>query len=437
MSLIRTGSRTRRSSWPWARGSRSGSRFAAAVTGSAACTASTGEDPRATSSAAPPAASRSSASRRSSSTACRPSISTECCPGCAISPTCRSVVYPNLGYYSEAGWRFDERVGPEAYAEHGRRLAGGRSPDRGGLLRHLAGAHRRGRRPTRRNDVPAGRPRSRSRRSRPMPFPSSQRSPRRPGGTSWDATSTRCPFRRSSASPTSSSRRQAAFSSGSTCGSRRSAPGKRCLDVGCGSGLLAIQLALNGAEHVHAVDIQRQAVANTLANAFRNGVSDRVTGAEADIYTYEPSERYDVVVASLYQMPVDPYEQFTGHRPLDYWGRNLVDHFIRLLPRVLADEGVAYLMQLSIISQLRTDGDPRGAPASPPASSTSASSATGRSSTSTRSRSGASRRSPMRTTWISAARTSSSRTCSRSRAGPALTRAAAVETFAGEIREEE
>ena len=68
----------------------------------------------------------------------------------------------------------------------------------------------------------------------------------------------------------------------------------------------------------------------------------------------EPEERYDVVVASLYQMPVDPYEQFTGHRPLDYWGRNLVDHLIGLLPRLLAEGGVAYLMQLSILSQLET-----------------------------------------------------------------------------------
>ena len=81
---------------------------------------------------------------------------------------------------------------------------------------------------------------------------------------------------------------------------------KRCLDVGCGSGLLAVQLALNGAEHVHAIDIQRRAVANTLANAFRNGVADRVSGAEVDLYMVEPEERYDLVVASLYQMPVDP-----------------------------------------------------------------------------------------------------------------------------------
>ena len=27
-------------------------------------------------------------------------------------------------------------------------------------------------------------------------------------------------------------------------------------------------------------------------------------------------------------MPVDPYEEPSGHRPLDYWGRNQLDHFL-------------------------------------------------------------------------------------------------------------
>src|SRR3712207_667450 len=39
----------------------------------------------------------------------------------------------------------------------------------------------------------------------------------------------------------------------------------RCLDIGCGTGLLGIQLARNGAEHVHAIDIERRAVANALS----------------------------------------------------------------------------------------------------------------------------------------------------------------------------
>ncbi|HEX3277868.1 MAG TPA: homocysteine S-methyltransferase family protein [Thermoleophilaceae bacterium] len=129
---------------------------------------------------------------------------------------------------------------------------------------------------------------------------------------------------------------------------------QRCLDVGCGCGILTVQLALNGAAHVHAIDIEERAVANTMANAFRNGVSDRVSGAAVDLYPWVPEEPYELIVASLYQMPVDPGEQVSTHRPLDYWGRNLLDHLITLLPEALAEDGVAYLLHLSILSHERT-----------------------------------------------------------------------------------
>ena len=130
--------------------------------------------------------------------------------------------------------------------------------------------------------------------------------------------------------------------------------GQRCLDVGCGTGLLAVQLALNGASHVHAVDIDKRAVANTLSNAFRNGVAERVSGEEVDLYPWDPDERFDVVVASLYQMPNDPFQQLATHRPLDYWGRGLFDHMLALLPSLLEQNGRAYVMQLSILSERET-----------------------------------------------------------------------------------
>ena len=95
-------------------------------------------------------------------------------------------------------------------------------------------------------------------------------------------------------------------------------------------------------------------VKNTLTNAFRNGIADKVSAAAQDLYPWIPEERYDVIVASLYQTPVDPFEQVSTHRPLDYWGRNLLDHLIRLLPEALADDGTAYMMQLSVIGRRRT-----------------------------------------------------------------------------------
>jgi release factor glutamine methyltransferase len=128
----------------------------------------------------------------------------------------------------------------------------------------------------------------------------------------------------------------------------------RCLDVGCGSGIQTVQLALNGATHVHAIDIDRNAIANTISNAYRNDVGDRVTGADVDLYQWEPDDRYDLIVASLYQMPVDPYEEPSGHRPLDYWGRNQLDHFLGRLPHLLAANGRALVMQLSIVGQSAT-----------------------------------------------------------------------------------
>ena len=126
---------------------------------------------------------------------------------------------------------------------------------------------------------------------------------------------------------------------------------QRCLDVGCGTGIQTVQLALNGAAHVRAIDVDRRAVANTLTNAFRNGVADRVSATGVDLYPWVPEERYEVIVASLYETPVDPFQQVAGHRPVDYWGRGLLDQLIRKLPQALAPEGVAYVVQLSVASQ--------------------------------------------------------------------------------------
>lgn len=52
----------------------------------------------------------------------------------------------------------------------------------------------------------------------------------------------------------------------------RVAPGGRVVDIGCGSGVLSVAAGLLGAGMVEAIDIDREAVRATEANAVRNGV---------------------------------------------------------------------------------------------------------------------------------------------------------------------
>jgi S-methylmethionine-dependent homocysteine/selenocysteine methylase/SAM-dependent methyltransferase len=262
-------------------------------------------------------------------------------------------VYPNLGYYTADGWSFDQTVGAPEYAElaahwrrEGAQIIGGCC---GVRPEHVAAALERVR------DMPRSEPRG----ELPLPGPPMLADAiAQPAARPWTDDSGRrlYPLEMPEivCDPDVFVPTQGSFLLWKHLFRERVGDEKRCIDIGCGTGLLAIQLALNGAEHVHAIDIDRRAVANTLANAGRNGVADRMTGEAVDLYPWVPKARYDVLVASLYQMPVDPYDEPNSHRPLDFWGRNLLDHLITLLPTLLEDDGVAYLMQLSILSQTRT-----------------------------------------------------------------------------------
>ncbi len=74
-------------------------------------------------------------------------------------------------------------------------------------------------------------------------------------------------------------------------------PGCSVLDVGCGSGVLAIGAVMFGAGSAHGIDIAPAAVAVTTANAGANGVGHAVTVATAPLAQID--ETYDVVVANI------------------------------------------------------------------------------------------------------------------------------------------
>jgi ribosomal protein L11 methyltransferase len=73
--------------------------------------------------------------------------------------------------------------------------------------------------------------------------------------------------------------------------------GERVLDVGCGSGVLAIAACRLGAASALGIDIDPAAVEATRANAERNGVADRVLASTDDLHDIEGT--FDVVVANI------------------------------------------------------------------------------------------------------------------------------------------
>jgi ribosomal protein L11 methyltransferase len=76
------------------------------------------------------------------------------------------------------------------------------------------------------------------------------------------------------------------------------APGYAVLDVGTGSGVLAMAAVLLGAERVTAIDIDPVAVEVARRNCDENGVGERVTVATGTLKPDHPG-RYDLVVSNI------------------------------------------------------------------------------------------------------------------------------------------
>ncbi|OJU10667.1 MAG: hypothetical protein BGN86_00810 [Caulobacterales bacterium 68-7] len=87
--------------------------------------------------------------------------------------------------------------------------------------------------------------------------------------------------------------------------------GRRVLDLGCGSGLVAIAAALAGAEQVSAVDLDPRALIATRLNAHLNGVNVTAEG------TPPPAHELDLILAG--DVFYDPQVSIETAATLDAW----------------------------------------------------------------------------------------------------------------------
>jgi release factor glutamine methyltransferase len=75
--------------------------------------------------------------------------------------------------------------------------------------------------------------------------------------------------------------------------------GKRVIDVGTGTGILALAAARAGAEYVVAADINPNAARNAAENARANGLGDRVSGLCSNLLgALAPRPLFDVILSS-------------------------------------------------------------------------------------------------------------------------------------------
>ena len=75
---------------------------------------------------------------------------------------------------------------------------------------------------------------------------------------------------------------------------------KKILDIGCGSGVIASLMALNGAEKVLGVDINETAVNNARSNAISLGLEEQLEFRYSDcLSSVKSEEKFDLVYADL------------------------------------------------------------------------------------------------------------------------------------------
>jgi release factor glutamine methyltransferase len=131
--------------------------------------------------------------------------------------------------------------------------------------------------------------------------------------------------------------------------------GADVLELGTGSGAIAVSAAKGGARRVTVVDVSRRALATAWLNARINGV--RVTPRRGDLFAPVDGERFDIVVSNP---PYLPSRNIPTRGAARAWegggpdGRSILERICSAVPHHLNPGGTVLLVHSSVNDVSRT-----------------------------------------------------------------------------------
>ena len=139
-------------------------------------------------------------------------------------------------------------------------------------------------------------------------------------------------------------------------------PGQTVVDLGTGSGFLAIVMRLQGAARVYLLDTNAAAIAVALANAARNGVEEGLVALQTgpSMLPLPDAERVDLVLSNPAQLPLPEPDRADSPFYAGGDGRRMIEGLIRAAPARLKPTGRLLMTHNSLADlpatlQLMTD----------------------------------------------------------------------------------
>ena len=129
--------------------------------------------------------------------------------------------------------------------------------------------------------------------------------------------------------------------------------GTNALDLGCGTGILAIALAKRGFKQVYATDLHEDYIAATRYNAERNGVFEQIIALKSDLFEAIPQDiRFDFIVANLPSTPA--WDKISLYSRAGADGRGAIDTMLCQAQNWLTLKGTIQFTSSSRISLEQT-----------------------------------------------------------------------------------